>query len=166
MSPYSTGFVTDAKVSRIGKFRLSSRWFTGASSSLYSNVAFLQRFFSLRRITWSEISASHLELAVIELADSLGKLDVQNAPFCPGLHAAWARYARARITWDPFDLQTTVEEQSSEEQLYHLDIERVRLVNSRRVRTFFVANQQGVFQVPSSVPWAYFDLATAWKFAL
>lgn len=45
--------------------------------------------------------------------------------------------------------QTTAKEQSANEQLFSLNVERVRLINSRRVRTPTVANQQRVFQVPS-----------------
>lgn len=43
-------------------------------------------------------------------------------------------------------------EQSSIEQLYRLEIERLRLVNNRRARSAFVANQKGHIQAPDSTP--------------
>lgn len=44
-----------------------------------------------------------------------------------------------------------------------MDMERVHIFNSQRVKIAFVANQQGVFQVPSFFPCDYVGLANCLK---
>lgn len=48
---------------------------------------------------------------------------------------------------DFLGIRITAREQSSNEQLYWLDVERVSFVNKRRVGRAFVANQQGLFPI-------------------
>lgn len=59
--------------------------------------------------------------------------------------------------------QTATGRQLSDEQLYRLDIERVRLVNNIRVRSVFVARKQGLFQVPAAVLCDSFCVSTSFK---
>lgn len=59
--------------------------------------------------------------------------------------------------------QTAIREQSSNEQLYRLDIECVRFANSPRVWIVFVASKQGLFQLLSSAPCDTFGVASCYK---
>lgn len=62
--------------------------------------------------------------------------------------------------------QTATREQSCNEQLYRIDIERVRIVNDCRVWSAFVVKQQGVFQVSVSFAFCILVLQSPLKFAL
>lgn len=51
---------------------------------------------------------------------------------------------------------TVVEGQSSDEQLYRSEIERVRVFNNCLIRAAFVAIKHGAFPIPSSHPFMFF----------
>lgn len=53
--------------------------------------------------------------------------------------------------------------QPFKEQLYRLGIELVRLVNKRLIRSVFVPNQRGLFQVSSSVSCDSFSVANSFE---
>lgn len=59
--------------------------------------------------------------------------------------------------------QTANKEQSFSKQFYRPDVEPVRLVNNRRIRISFVANQQDLFQVPASVSCSSFGVASSFE---
>lgn len=104
-----------------------------------------------RRIDGSNILSRPRKTAAMEQQLMIGETDVQNSPLPSDTHAAWARYHRLNITSNILEIHTATWEQLPSEQRCRLNIERVRLVNNRRVRSVFVANQQRLFQVPASV---------------
>lgn len=55
--------------------------------------------------------------------------------------------------------QTASRKQSSKEQLYGVDIERVRLVSSSLVKSSFAANQKDLSEVPASITCDSFGFA-------
>lgn len=81
----------------------------------------------------------------------------------PDLHSISAHYARNIITRDHPEHLTTAREKSSIEQLYLLDIERLRLANNCRVRANIFANQQKVFKVLFRLPVIIQMSQTAWR---
>lgn len=70
------------------------------------------------------------------------------------------------ITWDQFEHQTAGGEQSPDAQLYQMDIDRLRLVNSRRVQISYVANQQAFLMFLFFISVATSALQTFLKFVL
>lgn len=52
------------------------------------------------------------------------------SPLLSEMHADWAQYLRLNITWDMRGNQTETGEQSFNAQLYRLEIELNRCVNS------------------------------------
>lgn len=58
------------------------------------------------------------------------------------LHANFTRYQRIHFTRDKLESQTSTREQCKNEQIYRLDIERVRLVYNRSARSAYDANQK------------------------
>lgn len=79
------------------------------------------------------------------------------------MHEAWARYPKLSITCDVLENQTATMEQSSDEQLFRLEIELVRFVSNRSVRGAFIADQQSLFQVQTSVLCDEFGAAHSFK---
>lgn len=94
------------------------------------------------------------------------EVDICIALFPRDLHVTWAPYAFINITWDQFQHRNTRREQLSDDFLYHLNIERVRLVNNRRDLTAFVARHQTIFQVSFLIFVITAVLPVFWKFAL
>lgn len=68
------------------------------------------------------------------------------------IYAVWVGFSKLNSTRDSLKNQTATRKQWSNGQQYRLDIKRFRLVNNRQVRSVFVANKQGLFQAPTSVP--------------
>lgn len=95
--------------------------------------------------------------------NNIAKLDVQNTLLSHDLHSTWACYVRINITQDQLEHQTAAREQFFNERLYRVVMERVSLVNICRVRTSFVANQQGASEVPLSLHCDYSGLANCPK---
>lgn len=79
------------------------------------------------------------------------------------MDAAWAVYPKLNITLNMLKNQNVTKKQSSNEQLYRLDIARVRLVNNIWVKSTITANQQGLLQVPAFVPCDSFNIAKFFK---
>lgn len=89
-----------------------------------------------------------------------------NAILLPNLYAAWTRYAPFNVARVLLKLQIAAKEQSSDGQLFSLDIEKVRLSNNRCVQTSFVVSEQSVFQVPSFVRCDHFGIESCLKVLL
>lgn len=102
-------------------------------------------------IAGSNILVCPRKVADMEPQLTIGEPDVRNAPFSSDMHAAWAHYSRLSTTWDMHYIRAATREQSSNEQLYLLDIKHVCLVSNCRVGNALVANQQVLSQVPTSV---------------
>lgn len=79
------------------------------------------------------------------------------------MQAAWACYPKINITWDILKNQTAAKDKTSKEQPYRPEIELVCLSNNRRVGSAFVANPQGLLQVPTSVRCVAFFVAMSFK---
>lgn len=67
------------------------------------------------------------------------------------MYAPYVLHSTLNISCDLLENQTAAMEQPSKDQLCRADIKHVRLVNNPRGKSAFVANQQGLFQVPASV---------------
>lgn len=67
------------------------------------------------------------------------------------MHVARVRYQKQDITLNMLENQAASKEQSSTKELYQPDMERVRLVNRRRNRSAFAANQKSVSQAQTFV---------------
>lgn len=96
----STGFATDNNESRTAEFRVSAN--QPAPIVSINNVT-SRRTNTLSpspRITGSKIPASCFEAADMEPRNTFEEPNVCNAPLLPDLHAAWAHYAYANITWN------------------------------------------------------------------
>lgn len=80
------------------------------------------------------------------------------------LNGTWAYYASINITSDQSEPQTATRDHSYEIQWYCLDVEIVRLVNSRRVQTHSLGINRALFKVlPSVLPSDYSEIANYFK---
>lgn len=159
----STGSYIDANVSGIAEscvlvYQTAPIYHIHAATSSCINLLLL-----FLCIADGDIPLRRREVATMDPQDTFGEPGVRSTPLPFVLHATWARYARINNKWDQLEYQTAGREQSSGEHLYRLKIERVCLVNSRRVQAAFVANQQGSLQVLSFLPCNYFSLANCLK---
>lgn len=60
----------------------------------------------------------------------------------------WHVLLVSHITWNQLEYWIALREQTSYEQLFRLDIERVRIVNNRSVRTALIANHRSSSKFP------------------
>lgn len=87
----------------------------------------------------------HREAAAMEWHLTIRELDLQNNPLLSDLYLALSCYPSLSTAWDILSSHTATREQAINEQLWRLDIDRVRFVsNNRRARSAFVTNQQGL----------------------
>lgn len=159
MPSSSSGSATNANVSRIAEFRVSA---DEPASILPINTVISCRtdlFSPSHRIAGGDIPARYLEAPLMESRNTIEKPNVRNAPSSPDLYATCVRSAPINITCDQLEQWTAANEQSFDEQLYCSDIERVSPVNNSRVPSSFLANQQSIFQVLSSLLCDIFGLA-------
>lgn len=105
-----------------------------------------------RRTAGRDAPLRHTKAAAMEPQFRVVEHDVRNASLLLEMHAAWMCYLRFTFTSNILENKNVTGEQSIDEQVYELNINRVRLVNNPRVRSSFAASQQGHFQVPTSAP--------------
>lgn len=158
----STGFGTDATVYGIDEVLFLAVQYQFLQSTLHPLVAPIS-FLRLVSSLGSDIPARSKEAVVMEQQLTTGAHDARNAPLPSDMYAPLARCRKLNISSNILKNQTAIKEQSSRQQLYWLEIERIRLVNNRRVGSAFDASQKGLFQVPFSVPCDSFCLTNSFK---
>lgn len=129
----SRGFATDVYVYGIAESRVPDDQpapVHPAHNATSPRINFLS---PSRYITESDIPVLFREADAIELQFTVGEPYIQNSPLSHTLHATWVRYACINITCDHFEHQTAAQRHFSDEQLYRLDIVRLRLVSNRSV---------------------------------
>lgn len=144
--------MTDASVFKISKSCMHAN--PPAQMSFIHNAIFY--CFSLlppsRRIAENELLIFHCNAAAIGTRFTTGESNVCSIALPSALYAPLVRYPKLKITRDLLQSQTAVRKQASDQHLFRHDSEHVLLVNTFRVRSSLVANQQGVFQLRASFP--------------
>lgn len=128
----SSGFATDANVSRIADSHISAippalvpslRFATSHCGKRFPfHIASL--WATYRTSSWGDcrkVSINHWEL------------HVQNAPSQSNLYSTWAYYAKLNVTWNLLKHLTAAREQSLDDPLYWRDIKRIHFLCKRLV---------------------------------
>lgn len=115
------------------------------------------------RITGSDIPIRCEKAAAMKLHFPIGDSDVQKISLPFDIHAALARFPSFNFTRDMLEIHAVIKKQSSSKLLFWLDIKHVRIANSGCVRSAIVPNQQGPFQVSTSVLCISFVVANSIK---
>lgn len=160
-----TGFATDANVLEIADSRVPADPPTPVAA-IHTATSHRKAFYFRLVVSLgagSDRPVRCREAAAREPHYTIEEPDTQKILFLSHLYETWARYPRLSTAWDMFENKNATGEQSISNQLYQLDIECIRLVNNHFATSAFVATQEGVFQVPASLPCNCFGLTNSFE---